>query len=97
MKKNPDGGMPLLVMGTEVVSKADGSIAGLLGASPGASVATQVMVSLLEKCFPEKQAQWADKIKSLIPAYGEQLNSNPELAERIQNETAKVLGIAPVS
>ena len=38
--------------GTEVVAAADGSIAGLLGTSPGASSAVPVMVGLIEQCFP---------------------------------------------
>lgn len=41
-----------LMFGTELVTGADGSIAGLLGASPGASIAPSVMVELLQKCFP---------------------------------------------
>jgi len=42
----------ILEFGTEVVSSADGSIAALLGASPGASTSVAIMISLLKKCFP---------------------------------------------
>ncbi len=42
-----------LQFGTEVVSSKDGSITCLLGASPGASTATHVMLNVLEKAFPE--------------------------------------------
>lgn len=38
-----------LVSGTEVVVSADGTIAGLLGASPGASTAVPIMVDLLQR------------------------------------------------
>ena len=86
-----------LVMGTEVVAHLDGSIAGLLGASPGASVAVPVMLDLLKKCFPAKMAGWEPKLRELIPAYGEKLNASAERAEQVQNETADTLGIARVS
>ena len=46
-----EGGV--LQFGTEVVSSKDGSITCLLGASPGASTATSVMLQVLEKAFPE--------------------------------------------
>ncbi|MHA7662102.1 malate dehydrogenase (quinone) [Mycolicibacterium sp. HS_4_1] len=42
--------------GTELVCSADGSIAGLLGASPGASTAVPIMLELLQRCFPERWA-----------------------------------------
>jgi malate dehydrogenase (quinone) len=43
----------VLQFGTEVVSSKDGSITCLLGASPGASTATHVMLQVLDKAFPE--------------------------------------------
>lgn len=49
----------VLTFGTEVVTGADGTIAGLLGASPGASIAPAVMIELLDACFPQHRAQWA--------------------------------------
>ena len=97
MKKDPSGKGYLLVMGTEVVTKADGSIAGLLGASPGASVAPSAMIDLLKRCFPTKWEAWSDKITALVPTYGQKLNDQPELAKQVQNDTAKVLGIAPIA
>ena len=42
-----------LQFGTEVVSSKDGSITCLLGASPGASTATHVILDVLDKAFPE--------------------------------------------
>lgn len=41
-----------LKFGTEIVASADGSIAALLGASPGASTAVAIMVDLVQRCFP---------------------------------------------
>lgn len=61
----------VLQFGTEVVSSADGSIAGLLGASPGASTATAIMLDVLTTCFPDRIDAWTPQIKSMIPAFGE--------------------------
>ena len=47
-----DTGRGVLQFGTELVVGGDGSIAGLLGASPGASTAVSAMLTLLERCFP---------------------------------------------
>lgn len=54
-----------LEFGTEIVSTADGSLAGLLGASPGASVSVPAMLDVIAKCF--KEASYQDKLNALIP------------------------------
>lgn len=92
MKKDAKKG-GILQFGTEVVSSADGSIAALLGASPGASTAAPIMLNLLAKCFPSKIAGWESRIKELVPGYGVKLNDNPQLADELMGHTAKVLGI----
>ncbi|MDE2592055.1 MAG: malate:quinone oxidoreductase, partial [Actinomycetales bacterium] len=80
-----------LQFGTEVVSAADGSIAGLLGASPGASTAVYIMIEVLKKAFPAEIASWEPKLKKMIPGYGVNLNSDPKLASKLLSETAAVL------
>ncbi len=90
-KDKKKGGV--LQFGTEVVAAADGSIAGLLGASPGASTAVPIMVSLIEKCFPDRIAAWTPKLRTMIPAYGSALSDDPALAKRTLAATAKSLGI----
>jgi malate dehydrogenase (quinone) len=77
-----------LKFGTEVVAAADGSIAGLLGASPGASTAVPIMLNLLKTCFPAQFPAWEPELKALIPTFGQQLNSQPELAEETIAHTA---------
>src|SRR5699024_3145488 len=42
----------VLQFGTQLITAADGSIGGMLGASPGASTATSIMLGMLEKMFP---------------------------------------------
>lgn len=44
-------GKGVLQFGTEVIISKDKSIAGLLGASPGASTSYSVMKGIMEKCF----------------------------------------------
>jgi malate dehydrogenase (quinone) len=92
MKKDPQKG-GILQFGTEVVSSADGSIAGLLGASPGASTAVPIMLELLQKCFPEDYPSWEPALRELIPTYGEKLNPDAAAAEQSMTSTAATLGI----
>lgn len=82
-----------LQFGTEVVSAADGTIAGLLGASPGASTAAPIMVDVLQKCFPTEFARWQSKLTELMPTFGTKLNENPAAASASMAETARALGI----
>jgi malate dehydrogenase (quinone) len=85
----------ILEFGTEVVTAADGSIAALLGASPGASTAVSIMITLMERCFPKyiNRPEWQDKLKQMIPSYGQSLSNNPELTTDIRNETSQVLNL----
>ena len=91
--KDTEAGKGTLQFGTEVVTAADGSIAALLGASPGASTAVHVMLEVLEKCFPDRQKEWEPKIKEMIPSYGVSLMEHPELLREIQMSTAESLGL----
>jgi len=91
--KDTPAGKGTLQFGTEVVSAADGSIAALLGASPGASTAVHVMLEVLEKCFPQHMMEWAPKIREMIPSFGLSLEEHPELLEEIQVSTSKTLGL----
>ena len=92
--KDTAEGKGTLQFGTEVISAADGSIAALLGASPGASTAVYVMLELIQKCFPEHMQAWERKIKEMIPSYGVSLLKNPELFQEIHTSTAQALGLS---
>ncbi|KAB7707595.1 malate:quinone oxidoreductase [Bacillus aerolatus] len=94
IKDTEAGGKGTLQFGTEVVSAADGSIAALLGASPGASTAVHVMLEVIKKCFPQHVKEWEPKIKEMIPSYGVSLMQNPELLHEIHNSTAETLGLS---
>ena len=94
IKKNDEEG-GVLEFGTEVVSAADGSIAALLGASPGASTAVAIMLDLLHRCFPEQleTPDWQQKLREIIPSYGQSLADNKELAQATRNRTSALLQI----
>nr|WP_100489753.1 malate dehydrogenase (quinone) [Sporolactobacillus pectinivorans] len=94
IKDTDAGGRGTLQFGTEVVTAADGSIAALLGASPGASTAVHVMLEVLGKCFPQQMSEWEPKIKEMIPSYGVPLVENPELFQKIHSSTARTLGLS---
>ena len=83
----------VLQFGTEVVAASDGSIAGLLGASPGASTAVPIMLGLVEKCFPDRMDAWRPRLTEMIPSYGTQLSDDPALAEKTIARTADALHI----
>jgi malate dehydrogenase (quinone) len=92
IKKDPEHG-GILEFGTEVVSAADGSIAALLGASPGASTAVSIMLELLQRCFKEELAtpEWKNKLTQMIPSYGQKLAENPTLLEQVRDWSNAVL------
>jgi malate dehydrogenase (quinone) len=83
IKKDPEHG-GVLQFGTEVVAAEDGSIAALLGASPGASTAAPIMLTVLEKTFKDriKSAEWQAKLKEIVPTYGQKLNNDLELTNK---------------
>ncbi|WP_202567268.1 malate:quinone oxidoreductase [Agreia sp. COWG] len=93
MKKDADRG-GVLQFGTEVIASADGSIAGLLGASPGASTAVPIMLDVLERCFPDLYPSWTPAIKKMIPSFGTQLTESPTAARAVLARTAKALHLA---
>ena len=81
----------VLQFGTELVASKDGSMCGLLGASPGASISVQVGLDVLQSCFASKIDGWAPKLKEMIPSYGEKLNGDAAKARANMAFTAKVL------
>ncbi|MGE7960883.1 malate dehydrogenase (quinone) [Pseudomonas sp. NPDC089918] len=87
----------VLKLGTEIVASADGTIAGLLGASPGASTAAPIMLTVLQKVFKDKVASpaWQEKLHQIVPSYGTQLNNNPAKVAEEWAYTSKVLELTP--
>ncbi len=83
-----------LQFGTEVVSAADGSLAAVLGASPGASVAVAIMLDVMRRLYKDQFPGWAGKIAEMIPSYGQSIADDAGLCQRLRNETADVLHLA---
>lgn len=83
----------VLQFGTEVIVGGNGSIAGLLGASPGASIAVYAMLDVLQRCFPEDFERWRPTFEKRIPTYGKDLSKNPKAAAKVLADTAKVLDL----
>ena len=98
IKRDPKKG-GVLKLGTEIVASKDGSIAALLGASPGASTAPSIMLDLLKKVFPNRlsTAGWQAKIREIVPSYGIKLNEHPELLAAHWASTAETLQLAVAS
>jgi len=84
-----------LEFGTEIVSAADGTLAALLGASPGASIAVQAMVEVIERCFKRQisSAEWQHKMNEMIPSYGKSLDDDEELLSAVRHATRATLGL----
>lgn len=98
VKDSPNGGV--LQFGTEVVGAADGTIIALLGASPGASTAAPIMLKVIQQsAFKEQLATpaWQARMKEMVPSYGQKLNADPVLANRIRQHSSSVLGLKAVT
>ena len=82
-----------LEFGTEIVSAKDGTLAALLGASPGASVSAQAMLDVISRCFAQElsQQEWQSKLKQLIPSYGKSLIEDADLLNGIRQHTHSTL------
>ncbi|MDN6857801.1 malate dehydrogenase (quinone) [Pseudomonas sp. CAN2814] len=98
IKKDPKKG-GILQFGTELVAAQDGSIAALLGASPGASVTVSIMLGLLERCFPERyqSAEWTAKLKEIFPAREKQMETDAAVYREVNQMTADRLQIVAAS
>ena len=93
-KDSKKGGV--LQFGTELVAAKDGSLAALLGASPGASVTVSIMLELIERCFPDRYRSeaWAAKLKEIFPAREKALAEDAALYARVSAESDAALELA---
>lgn len=93
IKHDPKTKRGKLEFGTEVVTSSDGSLAALLGASPGASTAVKAMIEVLSRCFKERleTPEWDAKMKEMIPSYGKTLRDEPELLKQVRAYTLETL------
>jgi len=83
----------VLEFGTTVLAAADGSIAGLLGASPGASTAVPAMMEVMQRCFPGQYPGWEPKLKEMVPSLGANLSDEPRLFAEVWDHGTRALGL----
>ena len=94
IKRDPKEGA-VLQFGTEIVSDQDGTIAALLGASPGASTAPHIMINLMTRVFPQQMtdAGWKPRLQQIVPSYGRKINDTPALTNEIRRMTSSALNL----
>lgn len=80
-----------IVFGTEVVAAGDGSLAGLMGASPGASTAAAIMLDVMRRCFPAEFPSWQPRLRELVPSVGTSLSADPVLREDVDRMVDRTL------
>jgi malate dehydrogenase (quinone) len=81
----------VLDFNTTVLGAADGSIAGLLGGSPGASTAVSIMLEVLERCFANRYQSWLPTLKEMVPSLGAKLSDEPALYDEVWTWGTKML------
>jgi malate dehydrogenase (quinone) len=89
IRRKGKGGV--LEFGTTVLAAQDGSMAGLLGASPGASTAVPAMLDVMQRCFSDRYAAWEPKLREIVPSLGTKLSTEPKLFEEIWAHGTRVL------
>jgi malate dehydrogenase (quinone) len=94
IKRSKQGGR--LQLGTEVVASKDGSLAALLGASPGASTAVTIMLEVLQRCFKDRlaSAPWQERLQALLPSIGGDPVQDPELLQAMRQRSDALLGLS---
>ena len=94
IKKTSNGGV--LQMGTEIVTSSDGTLAALLGASPGASTAVSIMLEVLSRCWSVQMTsnEWQSRLRKLFPSYGYDLHLEDLLLDKTRARSDSLLGLA---
>lgn len=95
IKDDPTQDDNVLRFGTEVVEAKDGTLAALLGASPGASTSVSVMLDILNRSFAAQMQsfEWQVKLRKMIPSYGRELSKDAELTREVRNSTQQILNL----
>lgn len=85
----------VLQFGTEIVASGDGSLAAILGASPGASTAVAIMIDVIERCFKNELPAWTARLREIIPSYGRSIADDAALCRQVRDDTAAALRLSP--
>ena len=94
IKRSKQGGR--LQLGTEVVASGDGSLAALLGASPGASTAVTIMLEVLQRCFKQRldSDAWQRRLQALLPSIHEDPQQDSQVLNRMRERSDALLGLS---
>jgi malate dehydrogenase (quinone) len=86
--KKADAGR--LYFGTEVVTASDGTLAALLGASPGASVSANIALQVVQRCFPEKLCtpDGYARMKEMLPTFDVDLSQPAAATDYLRRSIA---------
>ena len=85
-----------LQFGTEIVVSGDGSLAAILGASPGASVSVAIMLNVIERAFAKDLPAWKSKLEEMIPSYGRSIADDAGLCRSVRAESAAALHLTNI-
>ena len=87
--------LPKPASGTEIVRASYGSLAALLGASPGASTAVSIMLDLVHRCMASHPGigRFRGKLEEMVPSYGHSLASDPAKTRALRAWSHRVLGL----
>ncbi|WP_035446609.1 malate dehydrogenase (quinone) [Asaia prunellae] len=88
-----ENGRGTLKFGTEVLTTQDRSLAAVLGASPGASIAASVALQVVCRNFAHRLPEWQERLKEIIPSYGIDLRQDEATCRAIRARTGEALGI----
>ncbi|CQD30663.1 malate dehydrogenase, FAD/NAD(P)-binding domain [Staphylococcus capitis] len=91
--KDTDKSKGNLQFGTEVITSEDGTLAALLGASPGASTAVDIMFDVLQRCYQSEFSGWESKIKEMVPSFGLKLSEHEDVYHAVNKEITKYLNV----
>ncbi|MGC8484176.1 MAG: malate dehydrogenase (quinone) [Candidatus Baltobacteraceae bacterium] len=80
-----------LQFGTEIVSDSEGSLAAVLGASPGASVAVAVMLDVIKRLYGASLDSWKGAMTEMLPSYGRSIADDAALCESVRADSANAL------
>lgn len=90
-KDEEEGGV--LEFGTELITAADGSLAALLGASPGASTALSIMLNLIKTCFKNQfdDNSFQQKLAEMVPSFYMDLSEDEQLIKGLRKKHKRIL------
>ncbi|MBX5319402.1 malate:quinone oxidoreductase [Staphylococcus caprae] len=91
--KDTDKSKGNLQFGTEVITSEDGTLAALLGASPGASTSVDIMFDVLQRCYKSEFSGWESKIKEMVPSFGLKLSEHEDVYRAVNKEIKKYLNV----